>query len=280
MIALACSGNGASDDALPEGPFTTVSNGSSIAYEVAGQGESAVVFIHGGLNDRAGWNAAMGAFSGRSRVVSLDPPGHGESAPLGDYPPAAFSDAVLAVMDDAEIDDAVLVGHSFGVSVARDVALTVPNRVTGLFMLDGFLVPLGGDPELGAAVLAQFESDEWPAAAETFVEQFMFGANTPDSVKAVVRESMLSAPQELWLAVLRIAVRPEIERDVVVPVPTHATFLPGLTLPPDYESYLLERFPDLEFDLQPEGTGHFIMLERPEAFHGALEGLRLRVGSD
>ena len=115
--------------------------------------------------------------------------------------------------------------------------------------------------------------DSWASAAATFVDEFMIGEQTPAEVADFVRAMTLAGTQEPWLGVLRIATSASVERDEVIDVPTFATFLPGLTLPPDYEAYLDERFPRLTFDLQPEGAGHFIMLERPEAIVDPLEDL-------
>lgn len=262
---------GCAEDSSAEGPATVEVDGLTIAYEAYGQGEPAVVLVHGAISTRDVWADTLESQPETRRVVSLDLPGHGESDAPSQFTADGFADAVSGVMDAASVERAVLVGHSFGVSVTRDIAVSEPERVAALMMVDGFVVPLGG--ELGPALAAQFETGAWKSAAANFVEQFMIGAATPDHVADFVRAMMLAGSQEQWLGVLQIATSPDIERDDVVEVPTFATFLGGLTLPPDYEAYLDERFPNLTFEIQPEGTGHFIMLERRDAFLGQLEAL-------
>ncbi len=262
-----------------DGPAVTEFRGLTIAYEAYGHGEPAIVFIHGGISTREVWDEAMSSWRTRRRVVALDLPGHGESASPVQYDRAVFEGSVLAAMDAAQIEAAVVVGHSFGVSVARDVAVAAPDRVAGILMLDGFVVPLGGSAAIGDAVVEPFRGDAWKDAAETFVEQFMLGENTPTDVAELVRDMMLSGSQEQWLGIMELAIDEQIERDDVVDVPVLGTFLPGLTLPVGYEEYLRDRFTGLEFELQPAGTGHFIMLERPEAFATSLDALMERVGS-
>ncbi|MCH9684035.1 MAG: alpha/beta hydrolase [Deltaproteobacteria bacterium] len=248
------------------GVHTLEVEGTEIVYEIAGEGEPAAVLLHGGQSNREVWRALSEELSEQRRVVMVDLPGHGESGTPSPLDAEAFSGAVEAVLDDARVGEAVLVGHSFGVWIARDVAIARPEAVVGLVMVDGYVVPLGGDPALGQALLMQFESEGWEAVAEGFVEQFMLGADTPMSVADFVRAMMLAGPQALWVDVLTIASDPAIERETVVPRPTLAMFVPGLGLPADYQGYLAARFEPLDFRLEPPGAGHFVMLERPRSF--------------
>jgi len=54
-------------------------DGISIAYEVRGEGELALVFIHGWCCDRSYWNEQLPHFSQKYKVVAIDLAGHGES---------------------------------------------------------------------------------------------------------------------------------------------------------------------------------------------------------
>ncbi len=262
---------------LAEGPATVEFRGLDIAYEAYGAGEPAIVFVHGGISTGAVWDLARESQQAERRVVVVDLPGHGASDPAEAYDAALFEGAVRAAMDAAGVERAVMVGHSFGVSVSRDVALAAPQRVVGMLMLDGFVVPLGGDPAVGQALIEPFRGAEWRDAARSFIEEFMIAANTPATVADEVRDMMLGGSQAVWLGVLEIAIDPGIERDTEIDVPVYATFLPGPALPDGYEDYLRARFPDLEFDLEPPGNGHFIMLERPAEFAVALDDLMERV---
>ena len=49
----------------------------------------------------------------------------------------AFAEDCLAVMDDAGVDAAVLMGWSMGVNTMFEVAVTAPERVTGLYAVGG-----------------------------------------------------------------------------------------------------------------------------------------------
>lgn len=97
-------------------------------------GLSPVVFTHGGAMDRHLWDGQVAeAFTRGHRCVTHDLRGHGESSCGGsDFSIDACADDVLAIMDAAGIDSAVLVGHSVGASVAQMAALRAPDRVSGL----------------------------------------------------------------------------------------------------------------------------------------------------
>lgn len=70
------------------------------------------------------------------RVLSLDQRGHGGAEkPVGGYELASFAADVVAFMDAAGLDAAVLVGSSSGGYVAQRVALDSPGRVSGLVLV-------------------------------------------------------------------------------------------------------------------------------------------------
>lgn len=54
-------------------------DGVKIVYSVAGAGEPALVFIHGGLANRGFWDGQLRAFAADHRTIAVDLPGHGDS---------------------------------------------------------------------------------------------------------------------------------------------------------------------------------------------------------
>jgi (E)-2-((N-methylformamido)methylene)succinate hydrolase len=107
---------------------------NGIAFTSQGSGE-ALLLIHGvGLNADA-WGPQLDAFSDTHRVIALDMPGHGASAPGG----AVLADYVaqaIALLDELGIAKANVVGHSMGGLVAIGLALDHPRRVLRLGVLN------------------------------------------------------------------------------------------------------------------------------------------------
>ncbi|RZL65089.1 MAG: alpha/beta hydrolase [Variovorax sp.] len=107
-----------------------------------------VVFIHGVLNDHSVWILQSRWFANHGwNVLAVDLPGHCKSAGA---PPASVEDAaqfVIALLDTAGVDKAVLVGHSFGSLIALEAAARAPGRVTHLAMV-GTAYPMVVSPAL------------------------------------------------------------------------------------------------------------------------------------
>jgi 3-oxoadipate enol-lactonase len=119
-----------------------------LAWGEAGAG-APVLLIHGLGYDRRGWGPAHGLLADRFRVLTFDNRGVGESdCPPGPYSIALMAADALAVLDDAEVGRAHLVGTSLGGMVAQELALSSPERIETLVLAsttpggdDGFPMP-------------------------------------------------------------------------------------------------------------------------------------------
>ena len=94
---------------------------AKVHYTDYGGGESALVFVHGWACDESVWAAQAAPLAARKKhVITIDLPGHGES----DKPEIAYTmdlhaRAIDAVLQDAGVKSAVLIGHSNGTPVIR-----------------------------------------------------------------------------------------------------------------------------------------------------------------
>ncbi|MBX3268677.1 MAG: alpha/beta fold hydrolase [Sandaracinaceae bacterium] len=115
--------------------------GARVRFVDEGEGP-AVVLIHGFASSLETWEGVRPALRERHRVVALDLKGFGwTDRPRGDYSPAAQARLVLALMDARGIERAALVAHSWGSSVALQLALEAPERVTRLALYDAYVYP-------------------------------------------------------------------------------------------------------------------------------------------
>ena len=95
-------------------------DGAEVHYTNFGDGEFAVVLVHGWNCDEGVWKAQVPALPAKVRVITIDLPGHGQSdkAKIA-YTMDLHARALAAVLDDAAVKSAVLVGHSNGTPVIR-----------------------------------------------------------------------------------------------------------------------------------------------------------------
>lgn len=114
----------------------------NIFYFDAGEPSApAIVMVHG-LGDEADtWRYAIPPLADDHRVIALDLPGFGRSGhPKRDYTPDFHQGAILGLMDTLGIDQAVLMGSSLGAILSHSVAITHPDRLSGLVLADGALL--------------------------------------------------------------------------------------------------------------------------------------------
>jgi pimeloyl-ACP methyl ester carboxylesterase len=95
-----------------------------------------IVLIHAlGLN-LTEWEHITVPLARYTRVLGLDLPGCGHSAkPRVPYRLAHMNEAVLGLLDHAQVPQAVLLGHSFGGRIAMELALSHRPRVSGLVLM-------------------------------------------------------------------------------------------------------------------------------------------------
>ena len=119
-------------------------DGARIHYKSYGKGNEALVLVHGWTCNLDNWRDQIPDLAKRNRVIALDLPGHGQSdKPEIKYTMDLFANAIDAVMRDAKVERAVIVGHSMGTPVARQFYRKYPQKTLAIIIVDGSLRPFG-----------------------------------------------------------------------------------------------------------------------------------------
>ena len=109
---------------------------TKISFTDDGKG-TAVVLLHGFLENKNMWDKYVSALSKNHRVITIDLLGHGETECLGYvHTMEDQADMIFAVLISLRIRKIVLVGHSMGGYVALAFAELYPDYVKGLFLLN------------------------------------------------------------------------------------------------------------------------------------------------
>lgn len=119
--------------------FTTVDDTRIRYVDTRGEGP-AVVMIHGFASSLNAWDAVIPALAPGHRVVALDLKGFGWSGrPEGDYDPDTQAELVFGLLDELGVENASIVAHSWGSSVALSMAHLQPDRVDRLALYDAWV---------------------------------------------------------------------------------------------------------------------------------------------
>ena len=109
-----------------------------LVYDEYGSGPRTLVLLHGLLLSRRMHAPLAGALAERgNRVLCLDLLGHGDSdrpVDMWRYSMPGFGEQVVALLDHAGVDEAVVGGTSLGANVALEVAVQAPERLRGLIV--------------------------------------------------------------------------------------------------------------------------------------------------
>ncbi len=91
-----------------------------------------LVFLHGLMGNVSNWDRSFAYYEGTCRFLPIEFKVYGKGARY--HTIDTLTEHVLAEMDNAKIDQAVVFGNSMGGQVALNVALTRPERVSALVL--------------------------------------------------------------------------------------------------------------------------------------------------
>ncbi len=240
-------------------------DGINIYSTSSGSGKATVVLVHGWTCDSSSWTAQVPALATTHRVIALDLPGHGRSGSPkdGKFSMDLFARAVEAVRAEAGVDKIVLVGHSMGAPVIRQYARLYPMRVAGLVAVDGPLdMRSFGDfkpPSVAGA--------EGLKAREGMIRS-MFTPQTPPELQQRILTMMLKAPEATAVGAMGSMMDPALRTGDVTPMPALAVWAGTNQQLPKVEE-ARKVLPKYE-QAQLAGTGHFLMMEKPDEFNRIL----------
>lgn len=109
-----------------------------VAIDEQGSGPP-VLLLHATGHDRHDFDPIVGALSRDHRTISLDWPGHGESEPSSELIARGaplLADVLEDVVEALELPPAILIGNSVGGFAAARLAITHPERVAGLVLVN------------------------------------------------------------------------------------------------------------------------------------------------
>jgi pimeloyl-ACP methyl ester carboxylesterase len=250
-------------------------NGSTIGYDVYGEGETTLALLHAFPLSRGQWRAQGEALAHALalRVVAPDLRGCGESGVADDEPITMERMArdTLALLDALDARRIVLGGLSMGGYCAFAALRLAPERIAGVILADTRATPDTPEGRAGREATAAFVVAQGPGAlfdrdAPKLLSNRVL-ARHPEIVANARALAEMSRAEGLAAQARGMALRPDSTR--LLPQIT----CPALMLVGDQDAItpiadaraLFERIPDAGLSVI-EDAGHLSNLERPELF--------------
>ncbi len=261
---------------------TATRGGVRIAYETRGDGDP-VLFVHGLAYDRRGWGPLPDLLAVDFRVLLVDNRGVGESdAPPGPYTVEQMAADAVAVLDDAGLERAHVLGVSLGGFISQEIALSYPERVGKLVLVS--TSPGGPNqhpmPAEGLDAFRRFPSMEREAGLRLMVENSL-GARAvrerPELVEEIYAYRLERAPSvESWQAQFHAA-RTVDSFDRLPEIAAPTLVLHGgadTVIDPRNGELLAERIPGARLHAVPD-RGHLLVWEEAETLAPAVRDFLL-----
>jgi esterase len=175
-------------------------NGVQLHYDERGNGDP-ILCVHGAGSSTQLWAAAVGELAKLGRVIAYDRRGCSRSERPQPYERTTVSehaDDAAALLDALDASPAVIIGRSFGGTVALDMAIRHPDRVRAIAVLEGDaprdLAPATAEwiDALGVRLREVAERDGLDTVGEGLIDE-IFGAGVwpqlPDAMRSVLTEN-------------------------------------------------------------------------------------------
>ena len=248
-----------------------------------GEGEGAVVFLHGLFGQGRNWNTIGKALAADHRIALVDLPNHGRSAWTDRIDYVEMADAVAAevLAPLAEAGPVALVGHSMGGKVAMVLALRHRELVERLAVVDMSPVAYGTAREFVGYIAALRGLDLATLADRDAADAALAPAVESPTVRAFLLQNLRrDGGSWRWQPNLDLLARdidrlsgwPEEAAAAVPPYPGSVRWVAGARsgyVEPEYDEAMTRLFPRRRL-VTIKDAGHWVHSEKPEIFIDVL----------
>jgi len=250
---------------------TISADGLEISYTQYGKGNDLILFVHGWSCDQRYWKNQIEFFKTKYQVVTLDLGGHGKSGTdRKNWTIPSFGDDVISVAKQFNYRSLFLVGHSLGAMVILDAASKLDSERIRLFLVDMLTKKYRPVPdEIFRDFIKPFRRNfkthtkEWVRTDNNFVED-----SNPELIEWISTD-MSNAPPEIAIPSL-YDLRTRNFDQTIAQLKKRSI---SMTLINSKESKKKDKLELMQLgfriEIIPE-VGHFIMMEKPEAFNQKL----------
>ena len=268
----------AADEKLTAGEHSwTTADGNTMPYVVAGGGDATVLLVHCWMCDRTFWSRQVPVLSSRYRTIAVDLPGHGEaSVERETWTVSGYGEDVAGLIEDLDLTNVVLVGHSMGGPVSLRAAALSGDRVRGIVAVDTLHDAEYEFPQPMIDQMLTAFAEDFQGACSGFIRTMFVEDGVEAVAEEVARKGCNPAHAEVGTALMKDFGAIDTEtwfREAGVPIRAINAAAP---FPTRIEAN--RKYADFDAVLM-ENVGHYPHMTRPDEFNPlmleAIEGLLL-----
>ena len=248
---------------------------AAIDYNISGDGDTTLVFVHGAYIDQTYWKAQVEYFSKEYKVVTLDLPWHGKSGrERKKWSMDGFAKDVNELITQLSLSNVILIGHSMGGDINLMAVSENPDPVIGFIAIDIFknaATPLPPEFQERVEQIKQGLKNEFEKTNESYARMALLTKQTPTAITEKIVAAYRNAYQPMAIATTA---------EIFEMYKTEQNLLPDLKLPlylisVDYmpvNEAPLKLFAGAGYEVSHmRGTSHYPMLENPELLNRLIE---------
>tara|TARA_B100000674_G_C37907716_1_gene946969 strand:+ start:928 stop:1719 length:792 start_codon:yes stop_codon:yes gene_type:complete len=248
----------------------------SLNFIEKGNSKKSILLLHGLFGSSANWNSIGAKLEDQYRVIIPDLRNHGQSPQSSVMSYRAVGQDIITLIDKLNISKCLLLGHSMGGKVAMQVALTYPERINGLSVIDMAPVNYNHNFERIFRGFDSVDLDKLKTRSDA-IEQME--TNIPEmDVRQFLLKNLIKTHTG-WKWRLNIKNLRDNQKEITKFSPPQSQFRgPSWFLHGTKSDYLLPHYEPSIFKLFPRaqifpiyGAGHWVHTDRPDLFWACVE---------
>lgn len=247
-------------------------NNAVINYRKSGKGETILLFVHGSYIDQTYWKAQADYFQSDFTVITLDLPGHGLSGnERRNWSTEGFAADVVAVINELNLKNVILIGHSWGADVNLFAATQHPEPIKGFIAVDYY--KSAGTPAAPQEQIDEVKANlkkDFAATNENYARLVLLTPETSAEITNRIVSDYRNAYEPMGQVIMPEVFEMYKTQRALLPKLKHKLYLINVDYMPTNEQPLKQYCPNGYEVIHMPGTCHFPMLENPQTLNKHL----------
>ena len=248
-------------------------DGTEIAYDRYGLGDTTLLFVHGWCINRTYWKSQVEHLKDRYAIVTMDLPGFGQSGKnRNSWTIENYGKDVLSVINQLQLKNIVLIGHSMGGDVILEAALK-SNGVIALIGVDNFKdvgMVYSEEMEAEFAGFMKMLRENYRETVMSYARQFLFLPSSDSLVVKLVLQAFQNSDSVIAVQALDGLMQYAQKEPTQLTKLNQKLYLINSDATPTYIQGLDSAKASYEI-LDIHATGHYPMVEKPGEFNDLLD---------